>query len=199
MNTRFVLVRHATCAETAEMLYGRAVDASLDERGEREARRLAQHLRELSGPLIYCSPRLRTRQTAEHIARACGSDVALSPELDEVDYGTWAGRTFASLESDRDWQRWNQQRSRSTTPAGATITALQDGLERYLSELHARAGDRTVVLVTHAELIRSILMRVLQIPIDLYSRLQIAPASVSRLSIGSSGACVHSVNELPAA
>ena len=44
MTTRFLLVRHATCALSESVLLGRTLDAALDERGARQAVALAQRI-----------------------------------------------------------------------------------------------------------------------------------------------------------
>jgi thiamine biosynthesis lipoprotein len=42
--TRFLLARHAACAQSEHVLLGRGLDAALDERGTRRAHALAARL-----------------------------------------------------------------------------------------------------------------------------------------------------------
>jgi ribonuclease H / adenosylcobalamin/alpha-ribazole phosphatase len=181
MTTHFVLVRHGTCSQMDSVLFGREVDAPLDGRGARQALAVAEKLSDLEPhrTVIETSPRLRTQQTARAIAERVRCPLNISSVLDEVDYGRWAGCSFAELAGDPDWQRWNEQRSRNSTPAGETIAALQVRLLHYLDRLCTRFGDDTVVLVTHAELIRALLMHCLDVPIDDFQRVPVEAASLT--------------------
>lgn len=177
------------------MLFGRAVDARLNEPGEQQAGRLAERLRTLSDPLIYCSPRARTRRTAEIIAARHECDFTVAPELDEVDYGAWSGHRFADLDRDPGWRAWNHTRAASRTPAGITFLQVQHTFAEFAATLHERHSGRVLVLVTHAEVIRAAVMHYLQVPIDLYARIEISPASLTWLLMHERGPCIASVNE----
>ncbi len=180
MTTQFVLVRHATCAQMDEILLGRQLDSALDAHGVEQASALAQSFSQRPiDPAIYSSPRRRTRETAAAIAARSGADVHVHAELDEIDFGSWAGRTFASLESDIDWRAWNTNRAEAATPGGETIASVQ---QRALALLHAIAAaepSHPVVIVTHSEIIRSLLFYCLDVSPNHYGRLAIDPASGS--------------------
>lgn len=189
------MVRHATCAHIEDTLLGRVLDAPLDARGERQARALAERLGREAPLRIECSPRRRTLQTARAIAELARCEVRVAPALDELDFGEWSGRTFAQLEHDRGWQRWNRDRDHARTPAGIGIRAVQRSLRRYFAALAGTCAGATLVLVTHAEIIRSIVLHCLGVPAREYLRIAIDPASVTRLSADPDGVRVEAVNE----
>jgi broad specificity phosphatase PhoE len=193
--TRFLMVRHATCAHTEDTLLGRVLDAPLDARGERQAQALAARLRREAPLRVECSPRRRTLQTATAIAQHARCEVRVAPPLDELDFGRWAGLTFAQLESDDGWRRWNENRDRARTPAGARIRTLQRSLNRYLAALAETCVGATLVLVTHAEIIRSLVLHCLGAPASDYPRFAIDPASITRFSVDAEGVHVEAVNE----
>jgi broad specificity phosphatase PhoE len=194
--TNFLMVRHATCAHIEDTLLGRTLDAPLDARGEGQARALATRLRGETPLRVECSPRRRTLQTAHAIAREAGCDVRVAPALDELDFGRWAGLTFAQLERDQGWRRWNEQRDRARTPAGVGIGTLQRSVNRYLAALAETCAGATLVLVTHAEIIRSLVLHCLAAPATDYTRFAIDPASITRFSVGPQGVRVDTINEL---
>jgi broad specificity phosphatase PhoE len=181
MHTRFLFVRHATCARTDDVLFGRAVDAPLDVRGRRQARLLAARLRDERPLRLLTSPRLRARQTAQAIATAVGVAPRISAALDEIDYGDWSGRRFADLAADPRWRRWNAERERACTPAGATIAGTQARVLGLLGALSRRFRGATLVLVTHAEIVRSALLHTLDAPAGDYRLIDVAPASLTVL------------------
>lgn len=177
MHTRFLFVRHATCAQTERMLLGRSVDAPLDARGRRQAHALAARMLRERPLRIHCSPRLRARQTACAIAMATDVVPEISPALDEIDFGNWEGRSFSELADDLQWQRWNADRESACTPAGESIAGVQKRVTRLLGALSCRFPNGTIVLVTHAEIVRSALLYALGAPADDYCHIDVAPAS----------------------
>jgi broad specificity phosphatase PhoE len=192
--TRFVLVRHGVCAQTDSVLLGRAVDAPLDERGRRQAAKLASWFDERMNLAVEASPRRRTQETAAAIADQVGASVSVAPALDEVDFGRWAGASFAELAHDGQWRAWNERRGIARTPAGDSMGAVQKRVLEYLHVLRERQPARTLVLVTHAEVIRAVLMHCLSAPLDEYWRHDIAPASCTTLSVRGAAFCVERVN-----
>ena len=182
MTTRFLLVRHATCAQTDHILLGRSLDPPLDARGRAQSRALARQLHGEMPARIEASPRKRTRQTAHTIAAAMRREVQIAPELDELDFGSWAGRSFADLEREPEWRLWNRERGSAHTPAGVAIADVQTMLAQYLGNLAQAHPDASVMLVTHAEVIRALLMHALHAPVDHWALYQVPAASVTRMT-----------------
>lgn len=196
MQTRFLIVRHATCARIDEVLLGRVLDAPLDANGIRQALALADCIRHESPLRVESSPRRRTLQTARAIADSAHCDVRVAKALDELDFGYWAGQSFAQLECDHDWCRWNRDRDHARTPAGTDIRGVQRRIGRYLTLLAATCAGATLVLVTHAEIIRSIVLQCLGAPARDYLGITVEPASITRLSVDARGARLESGNTL---
>jgi broad specificity phosphatase PhoE len=192
---RIILVRHATCGQMDSVLFGRSVDAPLDANGEAQAQALAERLISVEDLLIECSPRRRTRQTAAAIALRRCDQVHAAPAMDEIDFGGWSGRTFAELARDPAWRRWNEQRSTSCTPAGENIEQVQARAMAHLRQLQQDFAARTVAIVTHAEIVRSLVLRAIDAPIDDYHRIEISPASLTTLSMDGPEIRVTTLNE----
>ena len=198
MITRFLLARHASCAQADIVLLGRAVDAALDAHGRLRAAALAQRIAPEQPSLVLTSPRRRARETAHAIVAHAGCPLQLAAALDEIDFGRWGGQSFARLASDPHWQRWSRDHARCNTPAGDSMIATQARIIDCLHQLALAFAGSTLVLVTHAEIIRCALLRVLRMPIDAWQRIDIAPASLTSLRMTAAGLHVDSINE-PAA
>ena len=194
-----VLVRHAACPQMNSVLLGRSVDAPLDERGEGQARFVAQRLLDLPQLIVESSPRRRARHTAGIIAAARDTTVRIVPQMDDVDFGRWSGQTFEALMADPQWRRWNKYRRVSRTPAGDSIRDVQERVLAHFHKLEQAFDGETIVIVTHAEVIRSAVLLALQAPIDDYYRFEIGPASLTRLTVEGSQLRLDSVNERVAA
>jgi broad specificity phosphatase PhoE len=190
-----MLVCHATCAHLDNVLLGRSIDGPLDERGEGQARVVAKRLLAFPRLIVESSPRRRTRHTAGIIAAQRDTTVRVVPQMDEVDFGSWSGQTFEALAADPQWQRWNKYRAVSRTPAGDSIRAVQARALAHFRKLEHSFGEETIAIVTHAEVIRSVVLLALRAPIDGYARFAIGPASLTRLTISEADLRLESVNE----
>ncbi len=177
------------------VLLGRKIDGPLDGRGEGQARFVAQRLLAVPDVVVESSPRRRARHTAGIIASQRDTVVRVAPQMDDVDFGSWSGQTFEALAADPQWQRWNRYRGVSRTPAGDSIRDVQERAVAHFRKLQQTFDEETIVLVTHAEVIRSVVLFALQAPIDDYCRYEIGPASLTRLTFEESKLQLESVNE----
>jgi broad specificity phosphatase PhoE len=93
-----VLVRHGESETAAAGLVGG--DAPLTDDGRAQARELAAALAERPFDACFTSPALRARETAALALEGRGVPQAVLPELADIDFGTFAGR---SLQEYRNW------------------------------------------------------------------------------------------------
>lgn len=196
MTATIFLVRHAAHDNLGGYLAGRAPDVHLGPDGLAQAKRLAQRLKRERFETIFASPRERARETAAAIAIDGGLSVKIADALDEVDFGSWSGSTFEELQERDDWRQWNAVRSFSATPAGETMLDVQGRVIGFLREFAGRDADIRLVIVTHADIIKSVASHVLGLPIDAWPRLEVSPASISTIVIGSWGGKVLTLNEV---
>jgi broad specificity phosphatase PhoE len=156
---------------------------------------VARRLLNLPQLIVESSPRRRARHTAGIIAAARDTTVRIVPQMDDVDFGRWSGQTFEALLTDPQWRRWNKYRRVSRTPAGDSIRDVQERALAHFRKLEQTCDGETIAIVTHAEVIRSIVLLALEAPIDDYSRVAIGPASLTRLTVEGSQLRLDSVNE----
>jgi broad specificity phosphatase PhoE len=192
---RLLLVRHAVHGSLDRVLVGRMPGVSIGAEGRKQARALARRLAGEKVTAVHSSPRERARETAALIAEPHGLEVAIAPELDEVDFGAWAGSTFETLNGDRRWRAWNSMRSSARPPGGESMQELQARAIGYVEWLRRECQDGVAVLVTHAEVIRAALLHWLGRPLDEYASVEVAPASVTILAAGRSGIRIIATNQ----
>jgi broad specificity phosphatase PhoE len=144
---------------------------------------------------IRTSPRERAHATAQAIGQATGVPVHVVDALDEIDFGDWTGAAFAHLDGQPRWDDWNCNRSVARTPGGESMDEAADRIERHMEQLaQARLGAR-IAFVTHADMIRGLIARVLGLSLDNLLRFEIDPASISRIEAGPGYARVLALNE----
>lgn len=180
--TVFYLVRHAAHDLIGRVLAGRKVDIGLNAEGRRQAETIAQQLAGTSVRQVISTPRLRARQTAEPIAAAHGLSIGIAPQIDEHDAGHWEGQEFETLKRDPQWRHWNEQRAQTRPPDGESMRELQTRVVSYLDRLTEQYSNEAVVLVSHAEPIRALLLHERGIPLSDWMKVDVPLASVITLS-----------------
>ena len=186
--TTIVLLRHATTSATGRRLGGRRAGYHLDAPGREQAAAAARRLARLPVTAVYASPLERTRETAAPVARAHGLRVRTERGILEVDYGTWTDRPLAQLRRRALWSTIQQAPSRVTFPGGESIRGAQQRAVEATERIAAAHPGETVVLVSHADVIKAVIAHHLGMGLDLFQRLVISPASSSVLVLPEGGA-----------
>ena len=126
-------------------------------------------------------------ETAVYIADSHKLPIQQVEAIGEVRYGKWEGKKIEKLAKKPLWKTVQHYPSRMRFPKGETLRGVQsraiDALEK-LSEQHV---DDTIVVVSHADLIKLVVAHYLGTHIDLFQRIIISPASVSVLSLSTNG------------
>jgi broad specificity phosphatase PhoE len=191
-----IFVRHGESRHLVDGLTGGWTDTSLTDRGRRQMAATAQHLDSLnlSDFAFFTSDLKRAQESASIIGEALALDIAPLSELREINNGDATGLTVgeaeriqrpAPAEPDPDWAAY----------AGAeSLRALDARMRRALAEL-SEAGHSRVLLVGHGFSGAVLLKAWLGLPLMPYIAFDLAPASVSELSINSwSEPCINRLN-----
>jgi len=194
--TVFHLVRHASHDLLGKVLVGRG-PVSLSATGLAEAETVAAALAKAGLAAVVSSPRERALQTAGPIAARSGLEVIADPSLDELDLGEWTGARFGSLHDDPRWRAFNLFRGSTPVPGGEDMLAVQARAVALLLRLRAAHPGGAVAVVSHADVIKAVLVHFLGMPLDLMRRLEVAPASRSVVTLYPEDAIVQAVNLPP--
>jgi probable phosphomutase (TIGR03848 family) len=190
-----LLIRHAVTDQTGKKLYGRTEGISISERGREQAEGLVERLEGVPIAALYLSPMERCVQTAAPLVRARGLEPETLPGLNEIDYGEWAGRSFATLSRSNAWKRVRHAPASVRFPGGETLWEAQRRAVEAIEEVAARHRRKIAAVVTHGDVVRLALAHYAGIHIDLFQRLEVATASVSAIALGDSGPRILKVND----
>jgi len=181
-----VLVRHGMTPVTGKKLTGWLPGISLSAEGIAQARHAGDRL--AGAPLkgIYSSPLERCTETAGLIAESHSLTVQTRDDLGEVHYGDWQGKSLKMLYRSKLWSELKSRPGDFRFPKGETIREAQTRGIGAIEALRSRHKDKVVLVCSHADMIRLIVAGYLGMGIDLYSRISIAPASVTTLVLGDS-------------
>ncbi|MFL5612046.1 MAG: histidine phosphatase family protein [Gemmatimonadaceae bacterium] len=191
--TSFLLIRHAMCDHVGSGIAGRT-DVHLNELGRAQARRLAEQLDPVGFDALISSPLARATETAAPLAERRRLELQIEDRLTEIDYGDWTGQSIDALKPQEQWTRYNALRSVAAIPNGELMLEVQARAVSAIEAMRRSYPDGRFALVSHGDVIRSLVAHCAGIPLDLFHRLEIAPASVSEVIVSTSWIGVRSVN-----
>lgn len=205
--TLLLLIRHGENDVMQRHLTGRAPDVSLNGKGRRQAESLADALAQAPIQAVYSSPLERARETAAPLAARRHLSVLVRPNLIEVDYGNWQGRTYKQLGRLKLWKALLEKPSQIRFPGGETMAEVQQRVvaeldvlarEWQTTDVDGKAEEQVIAVVAHADIIRLALAHYLNMALDDFLRLTVSPASLSIVqSDGAVRPRVLCINQLP--
>jgi broad specificity phosphatase PhoE len=168
---RIVLARHGETEWSANGKHTSTTDLPLTERGTEAARSLRERLQGREFALVLSSPRARARTTAE----LAGLKPELEPDLVELDYGAYEGRTTPEIrEEDPGWSVWTHP-----SPGGETLQHAGERADRVIARALAAGGD--VALFSHGHFLRILAARWLELPPERGRSFLLETATLSEL------------------
>ncbi len=194
--TTLVLVRHGATTTTGQVLPGRAPGLHLAEAGRAQAEAAATAIARLKPRprALYTSPLERARETAAPIAAALGLRAHVERGLNECDFGAWTGKRLANLARRAEWRTVQHAPSSFRFPEGESFAEMQQRVWAALERLAARHRGQSVVCVSHADPIKAAVTFALGVPLDLFQRTVVSPASISVVTVGAGAPVVLCVN-----
>jgi probable phosphomutase (TIGR03848 family) len=188
------MIRHGRTASNASgTLAGWTEGVGLDELGREQAARLARRLSGIPIVALVSSPLQRCLETAQIVADAC-SDVTVRTDerLGECRYGAWTGGSLDELAKEPLWRTVQDQPSAARFPdgeifPGESIAQMQSrallAVRDIDAEVRAAHGPLALwALVSHGDIIKSILADAAGAHLDHFQRIVVSPASLSVVS-----------------
>ncbi len=195
-----LLIRHAENDWVGKRLAGWTPGVHLNERGHNQAAALAEQLAHVPLAAIYSSPLERTLETAQPLAQSHGLTTQVRQGLGETRCGDWTGRTLKELREDELWAIAQVYPGGMRFPGGESMREVQARLLAELDAIRDAHSGQTVAVVSHSDPIKMAVAYYLGLPLDLFQRLVISPASITAFSFTRFGprlACLNSTGTLP--
>lgn len=137
------VVRHGQVPSNVEKTVSGCSDEQLTPKGIEQAIEVKNKLQNINFDIVYCSPVVRAKQTAEIVVPK--NEIILDSRLAERDPGAMLGKSRIGLNKD-NWYSFDIDR----TPEG--VETLASGLKRvknFLNEVRSKNENKTVLVVTH--------------------------------------------------
>ncbi|MBP9691312.1 histidine phosphatase family protein [Candidatus Woesebacteria bacterium] len=163
--TTFYIVRHGESEGNVQKILQGHLDFPLSEEGERQAKRRAQELRQVSFDLVFSSDLLRAHRTAEIIAQEHKLTVKTTQVLRERKYGLYEGlspeNTTRAIE--RIFDKWHQMAEREwmNHKLDEYFESGDEMVARtltFIREIAVSHPGKTILTVSHGDLMKNLLM-----------------------------------------
>lgn len=150
--TRVIYIRHGESEANLLRLFAGQKDFPLTACGQRQAEKIATHLKEnYLIDMIFSSDLCRALQTAAPTAKAFGLEIIPVSDLRERGVGIWEGLSHKEiLETDGEELLAARAENRSPNPEGSEpISALHQRVYKAEDEILARSKGKCVAVFSH--------------------------------------------------
>jgi len=198
MSLRLFVLRHGETAFTRERRFAGWRDVPLTDAGLRQSEAAAAALSGVAISAVFASPLERARTSAEAVAKPHRLTVQIMPAFRELGFGAWEGRTRAEVEAAEPalYDVWRIAPERFAAPGGESLPTVARRVAEGIETLRADHDGESVVLVTHAVVIRLIVLDGLGLgPARLWS-IDASPAGITELEYRDDWVTVHRMNTL---
>jgi broad specificity phosphatase PhoE len=156
-----VVVRHGQTEWSTTGQHTGTTDLPLLPGGEDDGRRLRPVLAARDLTHAFVSPLIRARRTAELAGLFdSGIDTTIEPDLVEIDYGRWEGRTTPEIQDElgHPWSLWTDGTEPGDSP-GESLAQVAERVDRVLDEARPLLASGDVALVAHGHVLRVLTAR----------------------------------------
>ena len=194
------MVRHGETILTPDRKFSGTgpLNPPLTDTGLAQAEKVATEIAKIKPDVLIASPLLRTKQTAESIAKATGLTPIFDEAWFECSFGDWDGLSIQEVKEKwpDDYISWISS-SAFTPPGGESYDDLAARIEPAFDALAEKYPGQKVVVVTHNGVIKQLASIVIEGNPNSLFHIDISPCSISSFSIWPSDGlrAVRSINE----
>jgi broad specificity phosphatase PhoE len=174
------LIRHGDNESLGNYLPGQKPGLHLNENGKTQAESIGISLTNAGITAIVSSPLERAIETAQPLSGAINLPIRIDHGVIEMDTGDFTGVPFNDLNDMESWAEIRKNPAESGFPGGERFETAGLRVWNSIQKLHENSPTEAIVAIfTHADCIKMILTCALQLPLTLFPRIHIDPASLS--------------------
>jgi len=192
--TSLYLVRHGHTQATELGLLYSDPKIEITEKGRVQAQAAAQYVAALKPEILVCGQATRVRQSSQPLEELTGLQAQTVKGFEEWQVGDWEGRTYLDIKKNdpEQYHSWCTDPIKNAPPNGESIVELSQRIKESLGELlNGQMSGKTIAMVTHSGIIRSIIVHALEMPVQNFWRLSIPTGSVTRIDFSNNFATLH--------
>jgi broad specificity phosphatase PhoE len=160
---KIYLVRHGETTGDVEDRYGGDYDDHLTDKGREQARALAEKLKYSGIEILFCSPKIRARETAEIVAREIGCEVNVVDEVRERNsYGILTGMVKSEAREKYPEHTEALRSYRHKVPGSENYERFGERVNKALDEI-VKQSYKTIAILSHGGPISFIFREILKL------------------------------------
>ncbi|MBF0493146.1 MAG: histidine phosphatase family protein [Deltaproteobacteria bacterium] len=191
------LIRHGQTDWNLERRVMGKQPIGLNETGRAQVQDLALALQDLQLDQLFSSPLQRAQESAGILNQDRGLTPSLHEALREIEYGIWVGKTFEEVRSSTDFIDPYANPHLPVCAEGESLQQVRDRAIAFVEELRQKEDNARIMLVSHADWIKTVILHYLDLPLSKIRQLRIDNASMTYLTFESKQARVLTVNHNP--
>lgn len=165
-----LLVRHGVSEHnTSDVISGGTSNPNLSQAGVKQVEEVSKIIDNNKIDKVYASPLIRAKRTAQ-ILTDFQKDIITDGRLKEMDFGSWEGQHAEELkvkypDAFDDLGTINSKYTKYAKN-GETFKQVADRVEEFLAEIQPYSNDKTIMVVCHGFVIRSLIARWFKLKIE---------------------------------
>lgn len=159
-----ILTRHGETDWNRDgKLAGSTDKAVLTEEGFKQARAVANALKNMHVDVIYCSKLRRAKQTAQIISKTLGKKITYNGALNERSWGNLEGKSW-DKQKDKLVAMYESEKTNLRPSGGESCLEFKERLLFDLEKIIEANEGKTVLIITHGGVIRTLIKAFKKIP-----------------------------------
>ncbi len=143
---------------------GRSNSKKITKKGITQSKKLGARLKKIKFNVIYCSPAIRTQQTAQFCLKAMGKSpniIKLEPSLLELSQGDWEGKPKKQIYQRQDVVKALKKDCWNFVPGdtikGESQAMVAKRMKKWLKQIIKKSPKGNIAAFTHAYTIKYLL------------------------------------------
>lgn len=189
---KLILIRHGETDSNAEKRYLGITNIGLNENGLREASKLKEKLKGESFDFVISSPLKRSVETANFLS----DNVITADDLEEINFGLFDNLTYDEIvkKYPLEHEMWLKSPYDFEFPKGESSFYMHKRVLEYIDKLLLKYKSGTIVIVTHAGVIRCVISHLLGLGYEYDWHFKINNCSINEFEIDNGYAVMTKLN-----
>ena len=194
---RAILVRHGETPWNKGGRFQGQGEVGLSRYGLTQSRQIAKALVTMDPVALFSSPLARTMDTSRELSRHLHLPIVQMEGLKEINLGKLEGINGEEMRAryPHIYDQWHHDPSQVVFPEGESLSQLQDRAWQAIKEIEKAHPDDTITVVSHNFAIRTIISRLLDIPLSRFHLISLNLGSISIIELNGDTRRLVSLNE----